>query len=449
MTKSNINKKTGIKLKIEKKGIIPLLDGRYLYLVDYNQLIPAEMKEYYLKYGNGREIKVHEAEIDEELIRRKVRRLPSMAIEMTENCNLKCKYCIFSGHYENWRTLDNRDMESETACQGLDYVFSLIKNRRKKVFALGFYGGEPLLKFKTLKKIVKYAKHLFIEKNKWDLRFNITSNLTLLDDEILDYLVENKFILLVSLDGNKENHDSKRVYSNGHGTFDTIYMNLERMALRYPDYFAKVGFSAVFSPDLSLKKTYDFFCNCDLVKNNRVRFTLVNPGEGSYYQTYNFNWKKYREDYNLLYQQIFKKIKQKEDLSKYEEMMYSNLRRTAENLDTTGITSIAGACLYDSRLFLDTRGRFHVCERVNSTMSLGDVKQGFNFSKMVNMVKKFAEFNRTHCLDCSVRFLCSRCYAQFAGDQKFEPKPKFCRAQHATLIRNLESYISYKEEGLI
>jgi len=55
---------------------------------------------------------------------------------------------------------------------------------------VGFYGGEPLLEFELIKKCVEYTKSIIEGKR---VKFNMTTNGTLMSDEIMDYLFENEF----------------------------------------------------------------------------------------------------------------------------------------------------------------------------------------------------------------------------------------------------------------
>lgn len=43
--------------------------------------------------------------------------------------------------------------------------------------------------------------------------FNITSNTTLITDEVLKFLYDNEFSLTVSLDGDRQAHDKNRVFA--------------------------------------------------------------------------------------------------------------------------------------------------------------------------------------------------------------------------------------------
>ena len=89
-------------------------------------------------------------------------------------------------------------------------------SHKPKEATIGFYGGEPLLEFERMKEIVAFAEQLAAD-NGVELRFNVTTNGTLLSEEKIHYLVAHKFAVMISLDGNKESHDRYRVFKNtGH-----------------------------------------------------------------------------------------------------------------------------------------------------------------------------------------------------------------------------------------
>ena len=117
-------------------------------------------------------------------------------------------------------------MNYEIAKEGIEYIFKIIKGRNKKEFALSFYGGEPLLNFENIKRIVDFSKKLF---NGWKLTFSITTNGTLINNEIIDFLISNDFQILISIDGPKAIHDAKRIFPNGKGSFELIMNNLEKI----------------------------------------------------------------------------------------------------------------------------------------------------------------------------------------------------------------------------
>ncbi|MDQ1354427.1 MAG: uncharacterized protein QG657_4736 [Acidobacteriota bacterium] len=424
-----------------------LVRDDYVYLCDYNQLVNTEIKDLFLEHSAGRSITFKDVDINEQLIKERIKKLPQLIFEATENCNLKCKYCVFGGTYSNQRKLEPYNMSFETARKGVDYIYSFIKDRKNKEFNLSFYGGEPMLNFGTIQQIGEYSKKLF---NGWKLYFNMTTNLTLLDNSMLDYLVENNFSLLVSLDGDEQNHDAKRVFRNGRGSHDLIMKNLQKIKERNQDYFEKkISFSAVYSRDLPLKNLHRFYTTTNLIKNNPIRFGNVITYNTTYYDQYPYNNAAAREDLNVALTQMAHKVREGKALTGYETHLYNNLKSIGSRLHTRGYTFLAGTCLFDSRMYLDVHGRFHLCEKMNNTLSFGDIENGFDYKKMISIAREFIEVGKTHCSSCRVRFLCKRCYVTFCGDGKFEMDPVFCKNQEEAIIHSLEKYIESKEEGLI
>lgn len=78
-----------------------------------------------------------------------------ITLELTERCNLRCKYCIYNEGQGGYRNFGNRDMTYEIAKQGID---DLIENSGDDSIYVGFYGGEPLLKFDLMKRCIDYCE---------------------------------------------------------------------------------------------------------------------------------------------------------------------------------------------------------------------------------------------------------------------------------------------------
>lgn len=78
----------------------------------------------------------------------------NLVLQITQNCNLRCEYCAYSGSYKN-RIHSNKRMTFEVAAKAIDFVVSHSKEAEQ--FYIGFYGGEPLLEFSLIKRCVDYA----------------------------------------------------------------------------------------------------------------------------------------------------------------------------------------------------------------------------------------------------------------------------------------------------
>ncbi|MFA6808767.1 MAG: 4Fe-4S cluster-binding domain-containing protein [Eubacteriales bacterium] len=137
---------------------------------------------------------------------------------ITENCNLKCRYC-----YEHDKT--KNDMTFETAKEIIDKEFGNQSEYTKGEIEL--FGGEAFLNFKLIKQIYDYVMNNFPNV---DFIFTNTTNGTLICGEIQKWLYErrNKFFCTLSLDGTPEMHDMNRPYANNKGSFDSIDLDFFR-----------------------------------------------------------------------------------------------------------------------------------------------------------------------------------------------------------------------------
>jgi len=98
-------------------------------------------------------------QIDEKLVRSNLINLKQLIFEVTEKCNLNCKYCGLSRQlYKTYNDRNKRDLSFEKAKLIIDYLLNLWKDNQvsdtTSRFALSFYGGEPLINMPLIKKII-------------------------------------------------------------------------------------------------------------------------------------------------------------------------------------------------------------------------------------------------------------------------------------------------------
>lgn len=143
---------------------------------------------------------------------------------LTTRCNIACHYC-------QTRVDDPCDMSLEVASQVLKYCFDM----RNPNINLEFQGGEPLLNWEVMKYLVEHV-HKFntIKKN---VSVSLVTNGILLDDEKVDFLVDNDVNICISVDGPAEVHDGNRVFEGGKGT----YAHVEAAIKRVKDAYKKRG----------------------------------------------------------------------------------------------------------------------------------------------------------------------------------------------------------------
>lgn len=112
-------------------------------------------------------------------------RMEQMILQVTQQCNLRCEYCIYSGNYETRSHSDSR-MSLEVALKAIQFAIDHSSESKKICFS--FYGGEPLLEFELIKKCVEYVK-THIQGREYV--FSMTTNGTLLTPPVVEFLVEN------------------------------------------------------------------------------------------------------------------------------------------------------------------------------------------------------------------------------------------------------------------
>jgi len=157
---------------------------------------------------------------------------PSLHIVvLTFRCNSRCVYCHSVPKLPDEKKFD---LDEDTAKSIVDFILTSPSDS----LIIEFQGGEPLLNFDVIKSIIEYAtEQSKIKKKK--VVFSLVSNLTLMDEEILKFLMRNNVIgLSTSLDGPKEVHDKNRKYINDSGTYDNVVYWIKRIKTEFKQYFS-------------------------------------------------------------------------------------------------------------------------------------------------------------------------------------------------------------------
>ena len=147
----------------------------------------------------------------------------SLCLMVAQDCNLRCKYCFGDGgSYGGKRAV----MSTEVGKRAVDFIMEHSQNRRH--CEIDFFGGEPLINFKTVKAVTEYVRQKEAETDKV-FKLTLTTNGMLLNDEAIHWLNDNNISLVLSLDGRKEVHDAMRPDSTGHGSYDRALKNFKRL----------------------------------------------------------------------------------------------------------------------------------------------------------------------------------------------------------------------------
>ena len=147
----------------------------------------------------------------------------ALCLHIAHTCNLSCAYCFASqGKYSGDRAL----MSFETGKRALDFLIENSGSRRN--LEVDFFGGEPLMNFDVVKRLVQYARSIEKEHGK-NFRFTLTTNGVLIDDDVIEFANREMSNVVLSLDGRKEVHDRYRVDYAGNGSWEKIVPKFQKL----------------------------------------------------------------------------------------------------------------------------------------------------------------------------------------------------------------------------
>jgi uncharacterized protein len=408
--------------------------------------VNAGISDLFLKHASDKEIEWQDLKVNEGLIKSRLRRLHQIIFETSQKCNISCSYCLYGGDYFYQRKNSSKLLSFETARKTIDYIRRFIDKRPKRELIIGTYGGEPLINFDVIKQIVDYSKQVFPE---WKLRLTITTNGTLLDERIIRFLIENRFSLNISLDGSEKNHDAKRVFPDGSGTFRFIMENVKKIRAIDDNYYREhVSYFVTYSRDLPIDEVFHFFLTDDRVKMNPVTLNFVNHRDTDYYEKNPYDPTAMNNRINSIIKSVTEKKLHGQDLAPIEENLFNVFLNLEKKTKKRQISFLDDTCLFDKRIYIDVDGRFHICEKMNHHFSFGNCQNGFDFDRMTQIAHEYIDLIKQNCIDCEARFLCNRCYIHFAKKGKFEMDPDFCDMNKKS-IKKLEDLIDLKEKGVL
>jgi uncharacterized protein len=372
-----------------------------------------------------------------------------LIINLTDRCNLRCRYCSFSGRYLDNRTHGSLEMHPDTLERTLSWYFSFSP---RDLPSIAFYGGEPLTSPSLLRQAVEQAMRLA----SGEVRFRLTTNGTLLNRELADFLICHDVRLTVSLDGPQPVHDRYRVFANGRGSFARLWKNLGDLRRRAPDYYRRcVRFNCVVASPARLLEIRDFYrSQPELLGGQRIALTRVNPYPSCLPDdlTGKKGDRRLLAERDALYQEFRQAvIEGGMNLDDFESQMYldvfANLHQRSMSMPRPPFASHGQCFPGRSKCFVDTSGGLHMCERVGLDRPIGHVDQGFFFDGIESFLREYNGFLSESCSRCWAVRLCQKCFLHFRSRDTLsrERLHAFCRAERKRLSWFITQYCEIRE----
>jgi uncharacterized protein len=147
-----------------------------------------------------------------------------LAILVTLGCNFRCTYC-----YQKHPNIHlSKQLEDAIA------KYLLINLHDKLLLRLTWFGGEPLLRLNTIRRLGSRILDI-VHSHQIKYEGRISTNGFLLTDEACDVLLQVGVTdIQITLDGPPLVHDKRRFLVNSNPTFQTILRNLEGIAGKFP-----------------------------------------------------------------------------------------------------------------------------------------------------------------------------------------------------------------------
>lgn len=348
--------------------------------------------------------------------------------EVTDACNLECEYCGYGGLYSNHDSRMGEKIDFALFESTMQYLYSVWQKdggrKSRHTIRITFYGGEPLLNFPFIQKAVEYIEsHPFPGKK---FIYSMTTNAVLLD-RYMSFLADKKFELLLSLDGDRQNHSYRKTHS-GENSFDTVFENVKRLYDAYPAYFKEyVNFNAVLHNRNSVGGVFEFilkeFGKVPFV--NELNTAGINPSRKKEFwemfssktesenKTVGENLKKTYLNCSNTYIRTIKLLHSLE--VKQYNRSFQDLLDLHDDLsyERNGSIFLTGTCIpFSRKIFVSVTGKLYPCERIGNEIDFGKVTVGgvlVNYDNIVSVYNSLYEKHARKCRSCKALGSCPLC----------------------------------------
>jgi len=318
--------------------------------------------------------------------------IKAMCLNLAHDCNLRCRYCFAGqGPFGGDRSL----MSFEVGAAALDFIIK--HSGPREHVEVDFFGGEPLLNLEVLKKLVSDGKDKAARAGK-KIKFTVTTNALLLNEQTARYLVEEGLNVVLSLDGRPEVHDAMRPFPSGSGSYGIAAANIKKFieSYNFDNYYVRGTFT---------RHNRDFAADVLHMAQLGLKHLSIEPVVGGP-----------GEDYSLQESDIPQIYSEYEKLTRHLLALKKKGREIDFfhfNIDLEG-----GPCLKkrisncgagNEYIAVTPSGEIYPCHQFvgQEGFRLGDVFQGISNERTVRDFQNAYIYNKEQCPECWAKFFCS------------------------------------------
>ncbi|WP_238654651.1 radical SAM protein [Paenibacillus piscarius] len=384
-----------------------------------------------------------------------------LTLIVSEDCNFRCEYCVFSDNYAMTREHTKNSMSSEVALEAVSKYLNHFKNYNGRnllsIPKICFFGGEPLMNFGLIKEVVKHVQNIY----DGNIIYMTTTNGSLLSKSKIDFMVENNFYISVSLNGYREEHDRLRVYIGNRGTYDDIIANLRYIKNNYSEYYQNnISFINIYDTGTNLELLKEFYASDELFTNKLSKLSPVIDIGTDWYEQYS---KEEKDEFNIGVSKIIKGfLSDIKEGCRSDEVSRSIFRSNFFNVMNRPINvplkdtkfpflPYTSTCMPGMKVIVGVNGLIHCCEKINEKMPIGTVDSWIDSRKIRKIVNDYNESFGPHCINCPIQRMCEVCYQHFLdADGKFDltKREAICNRTIDQKMKILTIIYEQMEDGL-
>jgi uncharacterized protein len=362
---------------------------------------------------------------------------------IAQTCNLKCSYCFAEGYMDS--PSYNQIMSPSTARVAIEKLFKMGPD----LPSILFFGGEPLIGFDTIKETVQAIKEYSLSHQAQMPALSISTNGTLLNQEMIDFFKDHNFSVTVSLDGPRHINDKQRQFRSGKGTYGIVKNNIDQ--LRHSG--IEVTLEAVFTGNhinckATIESTYQFLLNFG------VRKVCLTPAIGGPPDEY-LNGS-HQADLEQIYTNTTERIMDSwlSDFPLKIPYWFDILQIL---LSRKGNPYFCGAGY--KRIAIDCSGKVFPCYMVmGDSLFMGNVHDkefpGEDFRRVTAQMGRISKEGFPKCGKCWARSLCFPCYGDTyaKGGTLSAPSESMCtiiRTVAKTILLKVAEFLTEEEKWKI